>query len=402
VQTPRGNVSLVCRAELPDGVDPPRRAVRTRGELCQTPLGPTTDTDKIITPKGRVRLTCRVNGKPLPATGWAIGNDAAGTPHIVHTADGGQTWQVQGDLTAWQGNESCDISAVDRRTAWAALCSAADTEPGGAILHTTDGGATWVSQPIPAGLLGGIKSVKGLSRQEAWAASLYGTVLHTTDGGASWNIVPTVPIYIVNRMDATGDNVWIADCSGADSEPIGAVVHTHDGGLTWRAEHLPWGEKYNSALTVHAFSPEAVWASGSLLPAPGAAFYRTLDGGVQWKHVITVAPFNHLDDICAAGPDDVWGVMNTSGAGVIWRVHVAPDGTPAKTEVTPEGLAHITEGITCLDTRVAWVAAEQEAPDPHKPLGIILHTTDGGKTWVQQDAPTHIGYWKISFAGARR
>jgi photosystem II stability/assembly factor-like uncharacterized protein len=405
VETPRGNVSLVCRTELPDGLEPPRRAVRTRGELCQTPLGPTTDTDKIITPKGSVRLTCRVNGKPLPTSGWAIGSDVTGTPAIVHTADGGQTWEVQGDLTAWKGSPPNDISAVDDRTAWAALGSA-DEEPGGAILHTTDGGATWASQPIPAGLKGGIKSIKGLSRREAWAASLGGTVLHTTDGGATWNIVPhpTVPIYTVNRMDAIGNNVWIADCEGPD--PMGAVVHTQDGGNAWRAEPLRFGDhndKRDSALTVHAFSPEAVWASGSLLyAAPNPAFYRTLDGGLQWNLVISVGASNHLDDICAAGPDDVWGVMNTSGQGVIWRVHVAPDGKPAATNVSPKGLAHVTEGISCLDTRVAWVAALQEAPDPTKPLGIILHTTDGGKTWVQQAAPTHVGYWKISFAGARR
>jgi photosystem II stability/assembly factor-like uncharacterized protein len=407
VETPSGNVSLVCRAELPDGVDPPRHAVRTRGELCQTPLGPTTDTDKIITPKGSVRLTCRINGKPIPTTGWAIGQDATwANPVIVHTSDGGQTWQVQGDLTPWAGRNGTDISAVDDRTAWAALGSSTVEATDGTILHTTDGGDTWASQPIPPGLPGGVKSIKGLSRQEAWAASLYGTVLHTTDGGATWNVVshPTVPIYEVNRMDAIGDNVWIADSAGPD--PMGSVVHTQDGGLTWRAEHLPWGGEYeyNSALTVHAFSPEAVWASGSLIePGPGAAFYRTLDGGVQWKHVITVAGLNHLDDICATGPDDVWGVMNTSGAGVIWRVHVAPDGKPAKADVTPDGLNHATEGISCLDTGVAWVAALwQRRPVPDEPLGVILHTRDGGETWVQQDAPTDIHYWKISFAGARR
>ena len=409
VETPSGNVSLVCRADLPVHLDPPRRTVRTSGELCETPLGPTTDTVKVITPKGRVRLTCRVNGKPPPTTGWAIGQDATHTPVLVHTADGGQTWQVQGDLTAWKGSPGNDISAVDDRTAWAALGSSGET--GGAILHTTDGGATWVSQVVPPGLHGGIKAVKGLSRREAWAASLgdptlSGTILHTTDGGATWNVVPhpTVPIYQVNRMDAIGNNVWIADCAGPD--PIGAVVHTQDGGLTWRAEHLPWGGEYeyDSPLTVHAFSPEAVWASGSLIPQPNPVFYRTVDGGVQWERVINVGANDHLDDICAASPNDVWGALNGGeGQGRVWRVHVEPDGTPdAQIFSPPEISGYNAEGITCLDTRVAWVVADAERPVQGKPLGVILHTTDGGETWVQQAAPTDVHYWKISFAGARR
>jgi photosystem II stability/assembly factor-like uncharacterized protein len=395
VETPSGNVSLVCRADLPDGLEPPRRAVRTRGELCETPLGPTTDTEKVITPKGKVRLTCRVNGKPLPTTGWAICADATGTPHIVHTADGGLTWQVQGDLTGWQGCADSDISAVDDRTAWASLTCGADT--GGAIVHTTDGGATWVSQSIPSGLESGMKSIKGLSRREAWAASLGGTILHTTDGGATWNVVPhpTVPIYQVNRMDAISDNVWIADCLvDGQYNPVGVMVRTRDGGATWTAEHLPG----DSPLTVHAFSPEAVWASGSSL-GMNPAFYRTLNGGASWDHVLTVGGNDHLDDICAAGPDDVWGVTNQR---TIWRIHVAADGTPEPLEVTPPELgSYMPEGITCLDARVAWVVAKG-LPGITDDLGVILHTTDGGKTWVKQSAPADVGCWKVSFAGARR
>jgi photosystem II stability/assembly factor-like uncharacterized protein len=394
VETPSGNLSLVCRADLPDDLDPPRRALRTSGELCETPLGPTTNTVKVITPAGKVRLTCRVNGKPPPTSGWIIGDDATNTAVIVHTADGGLTWQVQGDSTAWTGRNGNDISAVDDRTAWAALGSAGET--GGAILHTTDGGATWVTQTIPAGLYGGIKAVKGLSRREAWAASPGGTILHTTDGGTTWNIVPhpAAPITAVNRMDAMGTNVWIADVT---DPAAGAVVHTQDGGLTWRVESLP----DDSPMTVSAFSPQVVWSSGEFV----GAFYRTVNGGDLWVNVIKVAGWYHLDDVCAASADDAWGVLNEGASGgSIWRVHVAVDGTPdAKSFKPHELLRYVPGGVTCLDTRVAWVVAQQGRDiDPTKPLGIILHTTDGGETWVQQSAPTHVHYWKVSFAGARR
>jgi photosystem II stability/assembly factor-like uncharacterized protein len=343
-------------------------------------------------------ISCgKINDYPITQhVGWAIGKDATGTAVIVHTADSGQTWQVQGDSSAWTGQDGNDISAVDDQTAWAALGSG-PAETRGSILHTTDGGATWVTQTIPAGLAGGIKGVKGLSRNEAWAASLGGAILHTTDGGATWNVVPhpTAPITQVNRIDALGTNVWIAD-----ADTGGAVVHTPDGGLTWRAEYLPNGD---SPLTVHAFSPLAVWGSGSDLNL-NPTFYRTVTGGNQWVQVIATGAMDHLDDVCAASPDDVWGVTNGNGVnGNIWRVHVAADGTPEAKNVSPPELTGYTPGgITCQDTSVAWVVAQKGATsDPTKPLGIILHTADG-EQWVQQTAPTQIRYWKVSFVGARR
>jgi photosystem II stability/assembly factor-like uncharacterized protein len=397
VETSSGNLIVKCRADLPDDVDPPARAVRTNGELCTTHLGPTMDTQKVVTPAGKVRLTCRINGSTRPpATGWAIGDDATGTAVIVHTADGGLTWHVQGDSTAWAGLGGDDVSAVDDQTVWVAL-SSGDAETGGAILHTTDGGATWISQAIPAGLAGGIKGVKGLSRNTAWAASLRGTILHTIDGGATWTVVPhpAVPIFEVNRMDAMGAHVWIADVYDGFSVG-GSVVHTRDGGLTWRAEYLP----EDSPLTVHAFSPTAAWASGAV----ALAFFRTVDGGEAWDKVVQLGGHDHMDDICAAGADDVWGVQNGGGVdGRIWRVHVAAGGTPDARNITPPELGgYAPGGITCLDTGEAWAVAQQQAiPDTSKPLGIILHTVDG-ENWVQQSAPTHVYYWKMSFAGARR
>ena len=162
--------------------------------------------------KGRWLYLPVVFRSAVPRVGWAIGWDEKYTAAIAHTADGGLTWQAQGDLSAWTGVQGNDISAVDDQTAWAALGSGGPGDASAAILHTTDGGATWVTQTIPVGLSGGMKSVKGLSRGEAWAASLTGTILHTIDGGNTWNVVPhpTAPITQVNRMDAMGANVWIA------------------------------------------------------------------------------------------------------------------------------------------------------------------------------------------------
>jgi len=62
--------------------------------------------------------------------GWAIGSTDDGAA-IVHTGDGGLTWQAQGTPALWTGMSGNDISAVDDQTAWAALGSTAGAPSGG-------------------------------------------------------------------------------------------------------------------------------------------------------------------------------------------------------------------------------------------------------------------------------
>lgn len=109
--------------------------------------------------------------------------------------------------------------------------------------------------------MGGMKQIKGLSRDEAWAASLAGTVLHTTNGGGTWNIVDLpedVPITLVNRMNAIGcrspqndvgpvsyklmsnANIWIVDEGGGNQ----GMIHSLYNGELWRKEDVPLYNKY--------------------------------------------------------------------------------------------------------------------------------------------------------------
>jgi photosystem II stability/assembly factor-like uncharacterized protein len=333
-----------------------------------------------------------------PHAGWAIGWGENNGAVILHTADNGRAWTAQVDAAQWPGMPGNDISAVDDQTAWAALGA---NSPGaaGAILRTTDGGTTWISQTLPAGLADAVKSIKGLSANEAWAATLGGTVLHTADGGATWGIVAHTGVSItqVNRMDAdSAGNVWIADAS-----PDGAVARTRDGGATWRRELLPpaAGSAHDAPLTVHTVNPTITWASGVL----GAIFYRTVNGGDQWDTAIAVGGLDHLDDVCAAGADDAWGAQNGDGvSGSIWRVHMGAGGAQAF-NVTPLAVNGYTPaGVTCIGATTAWVVANRGLyTDPSLPASVIVHTQDGA-VWEQQAVPVSASLWKVSFAGARR
>jgi parallel beta-helix repeat protein len=345
------------------------------------------------------------NNTYTPRVGWAVGHDTTGAPAIARTVDGGLTWQAQGDLSAWTGLgcQGTDVSAVDDQTAWVVVGDLDELCPRSAILHTTDGGATWVEQNIPPGLAGTTKLVKGLSRSEAWAASWGGTILHTTDGGVTWNVVPhpAITTHEVNRIDAiAGGNVWIADYS-IDYGGNPFMFHTLDNGLTWRQEPLPDVQANNGVFVVSAYSPQIVW---SAVKVQGDV-YRTTDGGAQWvKYSPPGVGENDWDDICAASAGTVWGVQ-TPGyvSGTIFWVHVAGNGSVDSQEFRPADKSFSYEGITCLNDRVVWaVGWSPMHGDPELPWGVIVSTVDGGQTWVQGSGPTDILYWKVSFVGARR
>lgn len=148
--------------------------------------------------------------------------------------------------------------------------------------------------------------------------------------------------------------------------------------------------------------PTIAWPAAS--GTESLTFYRTLDGGDLWAKAINVGGFDHLDDICASSTEDAWGVTNGGGVdGRIKRVVVPVGGAAQAFDVTPATLSgYMPGGVTCLDNRTAWVVGQQGPnPDPAKPDGVILWTTDGAN-WTQATAPADIHFWKISMAGARR
>ena len=332
--------------------------------------------------------------------GWAIGYREDNTAAILHTENGGLIWEEQGDPSLWKGMTGNDISAVDEQTAWAAVGS----DETGAILHTDDGGVNWELQRLPEGVTDVMKGIKGLSREVAWAVTLTGIVMQTLDGGETWTVIPHDGIAIkqVNRMDAKGDEIWIADYGSGEK----GMIHSPDFGQTWYRETLN-----NPDPSQNGFGPMAVsivdsqvaWAA----TRPDANIFRTLDGGNVWRlDAPDVSDPNDLDDICAPDADTVWAVQNRSGGGGgnIIRVQLA-DGKVISDIMSPKNYtAYEYEGVTCFDENTAWVVGIQLIRAfPDLPAGIILHTTDGGKNWTRQTMwVTDVGLWKVSFVGAHR
>lgn len=180
--------------------------------------------------------------------GWAVG--PSGT--ILHTEDGGSSWQAQESGTE---NDLSSVSFVSPLSGWAVGSD-------GTILHTEEGGRSWRKQESGTERLvatytkGGmgrprvrrlsLSSVSFVTALSGWAVG-EGTILHTDNGGGSWR---------------EGKSVTLEDMA-------------KNGGSGWQAQ---WTNPGFQLLFSASFpTPQSGWAVGS-----GGTILHTEDGGSHW------------------------------------------------------------------------------------------------------------------------
>ncbi len=149
---------------------------------------------------------------PDDKNGWAVGskNYSPGMwgQVILHTADGGGTWSEQYEMPPLPSSSSNDrlesVAFVDPLNGWAVgTYNYQMTSPKNFILHTADGGKTWESQGMELNptYFPEFSSVRFLDRQNGWALASENFytgsgidnlgLAHTVDGGQHWTWVDT-------------------------------------------------------------------------------------------------------------------------------------------------------------------------------------------------------------------
>jgi len=140
------------------------------------------------------------NGRTAAPTGNRNTRQPGYEGIIGRTTDGGRTFQlVFADSSRFYFN---GIDCADTQRCWAV----AEGPEGGWIVATTDGGNTWTEQYFHAA--GGFFMVKMLNAQEGWAAggvykenTFDALFVHTTDGGATWVADPVIPNAAANAIE---------------------------------------------------------------------------------------------------------------------------------------------------------------------------------------------------------
>ena len=192
---------------------------------------------------------------------------------ILHTEDGGETWnrKIARNESSGQNNNPRPIRArllgiqmISDTTGF--IAGSENT-----ILKTTDGGETWVGSSERARVgetRNNLENIWFVSSSKGWIIGSFGTLLHTTDGGESWE----------KRKAGFDNNLFgihfFDEKTGWICGQEGLILHTNDG-VTWKQQET------NSIDNLHDifFIDNMVgWAVGDY-----SAVLHTTDGGKTWN-----------------------------------------------------------------------------------------------------------------------
>lgn len=298
--------------------------------------------------------------------GWAVGDHGA----ILHTSDAGATWTPQESHVA---ERLLGVTFLDARRGWAVGGAFLPGLPAsrGVVLRTEDGGRTWTHDRRQ--ILPRLAGVHFVDEERGWVwgepSGIYPSgLLSTSDGGRSFSPVD----WATDDAPATG-TAWL---SGAAPQRGGLALLGRDGrvGLlrSGRLRRLVGVDDETTLFALAAADAATLVAAGD----EGAIVRRALRAGED------EAP--RAEPPCAIRAH--WRGASATAGGV-WLV--GDPGTVVLRSDDAGGTweAHPT-GHTWPLTAVAFQGAEQGCAVGLG--GTILRTSDGGRTWrPAREGATH-------------
>lgn len=252
------------------------------------------------------------------------------------------------------------LQFIDQNTGWICGYNGSDNM----LIHTTDGGTNWIPQNMPVTSFLG--EVTFLNATTGWAVGVGGILRKSTDGGESWvsqTIATTKALQSVWFTDE--NNGWIVGESGI-------IFHSTDGGTTWNPQTSP---TTNRLIRVKFLNSQVGWAAGW-----GGTILYTADGGTTWTQQTSPTGFD-LISISIMDANNVWISGNVGGGGKapnnsLWDngtiIHTTDGGATWLTQhISPEYM----NAVSFADMNNGWCFGSG---------GMIMHTTDGGNSWQQQ------------------
>lgn len=288
--------------------------------------------------------------------GWisAIGGS------LLHTTDAGSNWSVVTPFpndTVWSFSDpDFNMSFINPSTGWImkSLGSGFDDAHGAVVYKTTDGGSVW-EKIIIAQNPGNIGAQIQFVDENNGYASFFnmqtenGYLSKTTDGGTNWSVVNELPatdeaalFYFIDS--GTG---WMVSIN--DNPPLFQITQTTDGGANWTVQYSDNtvnGDTSNSSGAMQFTDSNNGWVVG-----PNGRILKTNNGGTNWE------------------------LLNNSGIGIYAN----------------------SKCLFFLDENIGWIGTNINIPN-QQTTHLILHTTDGGNSWTQEQIPfSHDAVFSIYF-----
>jgi photosystem II stability/assembly factor-like uncharacterized protein len=298
---------------------------------------------------------------------------------------------VKADPAKTSGATDASVFFLNNQLGWAAVNLASQQPPASVILHTSDGGQSWVQLNSPG--LSVISQLAFADAQHGWALvtaaagnnTTHLGIMATLDGGQTWAQQWSEDI----QQGGRPCQMKFLDANNGFALLGNIFMTTTDGGLHWIRSGS--GQAPNSFSFIDRLTGWVTQANSIL---------HTSDGGSTWTKQWTV-PDNVKDDfaystgiVSMVSPDSGWAlfqgdaamfktaklVLHTDDGGANWSVASAyPSGDQADLQVS-EAPAYTTARFTPLDATTALLAASPPTDYP-----VLCRTTDNGKSWVTLD-----------------
>ncbi len=278
-----------------------------------------------------------------------------------------------------------------------------------------------------------------VSATEGWISIAPGGLLHTTDGGTTWIEKTLHPTDIISSPSDPGINLsfinvstgWVLKTFGTWENPLGAVVYkTNDGGTTWERKvvsttagdfgfELQFVDASNGWLMLFNFSTYAAtflktidggtnwvptngagtfsyvdanngWAFSSPDQLPPYTIYKTTNGGADWTPIATDNTTGEINKMKFIDLNNGWivgkngKILKTTNGGVNW------------TPITNAGITteYTNKCVYFINPTTGWITSKRNNSSDNL---IVIHTTDGGANWTTQSTPSINDIFSIYF-----
>lgn len=250
------------------------------------------------------------------------------------------------------------------------------------IFKTSNGGKTWtkigpsiaVSRNVGASALSILTPIFRLDFIDAdkgWVQRSDG-LLKTNDGGLTWQLISVLE---TRQQKAFQSFSFIEERHGWALDIDGSIYYTDDGGESWsRQASIAAGR---AAKTVTA---NECWIVGS-----GGKLTHTTDAGGTWSTLFVGTDEDLLDVAVVDGRflfvNSSRSVYQSLDSGKTWTLALRPGlGSP------------VINSVRFANPSMGWVVGDR---------GMILHTSDGGKTWSAQKSGVRTALKRISVIDGR-
>ena len=250
------------------------------------------------------------------------------------------------------------------------------------IFHTTDGGATWQPQQNLPDTVHRFFDVTCIDQYRAWTCGILGQILHTENGGLDWYMQIIVLSKYATRIEFIDQDYGWAACGD------GTVALTTNGGYYWDYFGIPpYNMEFYGVSFVNQWDGWMVAGyPDSMLNGQGWIF-RSTDGGLNWDSLyrssayedfFDVHFFNQLDGIVVGGDENDYSpiITKSTDGGFTWNPISAPANSYYLRAVDFVG----NEG---------WAVGR---------FGTIIHTTNGGNSWISQTSPATTTLFDVDFS----